>query len=34
MEKDFDFNLPEVVGPKAKPRVHFAGESLCVSCEG
>ena len=34
MSKEFDFSLPEVEGPKAKPRIHFAGESTCVSCEG
>lgn len=33
-DKPFNFDLPEVEGAKAKPRVHFAGESTCVSCEG
>lgn len=34
-EAEFDFDLPEVENaPAAKPRVHFAGESVCVSCEG
>lgn len=33
-ENEFNFNLPVVEGPTAKPRVHFAGESTCVSCEG
>lgn len=31
---EFDFDLPEVEGPKAvKPRVHFADGSTCISCE-
>lgn len=31
----FNFDLPEVAeGAKAKPRVHFTGESVCTSCEG
>ena len=39
MEKDikneFDFDLPEVeAAPAAKPRIHNAGESTCISCEG
>ncbi len=32
---EFNFDLPTVEGvPAAKPRIHFAGESTCVSCEG
>jgi len=32
---EFDFDLPAVEdAPAAKPRIHFAGESVCVSCEG
>lgn len=32
---EFDFNLPAVEGgASAKPRIHFAGDSVCVSCEG
>lgn len=32
---EFDFDLPTVAAaPIAKPRIHFAGESVCVSCEG
>lgn len=34
-EIDTDFDLPEVKNaPKAKPRIHNAGESTCISCEG
>jgi len=34
-EMDFNFELPQAEGAKVvKPRVHFAGESTCVSCEG
>jgi len=30
-----DFDLPEVASTSpAKPRVHMASESVCVSCEG
>lgn len=32
---EFDFELPAVEGTKAvKPRIHLAGDSVCVSCEG
>lgn len=34
-ELNFDFDLPtDESAPKAKPRIHNAGESTCVSCEG
>jgi hypothetical protein len=34
-ETDFNFDLPQVEGSKVvKPRIHMAGESTCVSCEG
>jgi len=32
---EFNFDLPQVeAAPVTKPRIHFAGESTCVSCEG
>lgn len=32
---DIDFDLPEVASSTpAKPRIHMASESMCVSCEG
>lgn len=39
MEKEkveaFNFDLPSVEGAKVvKPRIHFAGDSVCTSCEG
>lgn len=35
MTQEFNFDLPEVETTKiTKPRVHFAGESVCTSCEG
>jgi hypothetical protein len=34
-EQDFDFDLPAVESaPMNKPRIHMAGDSTCVSCEG
>jgi len=30
----FAFDLPAVNAPKAKPRIHFAGQSVCTACEG
>jgi len=35
VSSEFDFDLPEVKdAPKAKVRVHNAGDSTCISCEG
>lgn len=32
---EFNFDLPAVEGaPAVKPRVHNAGDSVCISCEG
>lgn len=34
-EQDFNFDLPVVESaPITKPRIHMAGDSVCVSCEG
>ncbi len=35
-DKVADFDLPDVSedAPKAKPRIHNAGESTCTACEG
>jgi hypothetical protein len=33
---DVDFDLPEVVDVPLsnQPRIHIAGDSVCISCEG
>lgn len=34
-KSEFDFELPVLENlSKAKPRIHNAGESICISCEG